>query len=100
MATRLRMKRPCAGRRRAVVCECGLLERAGRGASVSSKEAAPIMQKAQPAKRESAGSDKALRTPTDLQPAAIKEISAAMNTLLADVFGLYLKTKNFHWHMS
>ena len=42
----------------------------------------------------------ALRTPTDLKVAATKDISAAMNGILADVFALYLKTKNFHWHMS
>ena len=41
-----------------------------------------------------------LATPTDLKPEATKEISAVMNRLLADVFALYLKTKNFHWHMS
>lgn len=41
-----------------------------------------------------------LDTPTDLKPEATKEISAVMNRLLADVFALYLKTKNFHWHMS
>ena len=41
-----------------------------------------------------------LRTPTDLAPAATKDIAAAMNGILADVFALYLKTKNFHWHMS
>jgi len=41
-----------------------------------------------------------LVTPTDLDPAAAKDISAAMNAILADVFALYLKTKNFHWHMS
>lgn len=39
-------------------------------------------------------------TPTDLKPAATKDISAAMNGVLADVFALYVKTKNFHWHMS
>ena len=44
--------------------------------------------------------DAPLHTPTDLKPAATKEISGAMNAILADVFGLYLKTKNFHWHMS
>ena len=37
---------------------------------------------------------------TDFGPAAIKDIAAAMNAILADVFALYLKTKNFHWHMS
>jgi starvation-inducible DNA-binding protein len=41
-----------------------------------------------------------LATRTDLSPAAIKDISGAMNAILADVFALYLKTKNFHWHMS
>jgi starvation-inducible DNA-binding protein len=43
---------------------------------------------------------KALATPTDLKAAATKDISGAMNAILADVFALYLKTKNFHWHMS
>jgi starvation-inducible DNA-binding protein len=41
-----------------------------------------------------------LVTRTDLTPKATKEISGAMNGILADVFALYLKTKNFHWHMS
>ena len=41
-----------------------------------------------------------LRTPTDLKAAATKDVAAAMNAILADVFALYLKTKNFHWHMS
>jgi starvation-inducible DNA-binding protein len=41
-----------------------------------------------------------LLTPTDLKAAATKDVSAAMNGILADVFALYLKTKNFHWHMS
>ena len=41
-----------------------------------------------------------LGTPTDLKPAATKDIAGAMNAVLADVFALYLKTKNFHWHMS
>ena len=41
-----------------------------------------------------------LVTPTDLRAGASKDISAAMNGILADVFALYLKTKNFHWHMS
>jgi starvation-inducible DNA-binding protein len=44
--------------------------------------------------------DARLHTPTDLTPAATKEVSAVMNAILADVFALYLKTKNFHWHMS
>ena len=41
-----------------------------------------------------------LRTPTNLKSDAVRDISAALNALLADVFALYLKTKNFHWHMS
>jgi starvation-inducible DNA-binding protein len=41
-----------------------------------------------------------LATPTDLKVAATRDIAAAMNAILADVFTLYLKTKNFHWHMS
>ena len=41
-----------------------------------------------------------LRTPTDLGANATKDIAAALNGVLADMFALYLKTKNFHWHMS
>ena len=41
-----------------------------------------------------------LITPTDLKPGATKDIAGAMNGILADVFALYLKTKNFHWHLS
>jgi starvation-inducible DNA-binding protein len=41
-----------------------------------------------------------LATHTDLTTSAVKDIAGAMNAILADVFALYLKTKNFHWHMS
>jgi starvation-inducible DNA-binding protein len=41
-----------------------------------------------------------LATPTDLGAEAARDISAGLNGLLADVFAIYLKTKNFHWHMS
>jgi starvation-inducible DNA-binding protein len=41
-----------------------------------------------------------LATPTDLSAKATRDLSAALNVALADVFALYLKTKNFHWHMS
>ena len=41
-----------------------------------------------------------LDTPTDLQPQAVNKVSEALNVLLADAFALYLKTKNFHWHVS
>src|ERR1022692_1288742 len=46
------------------------------------------------------GRKAALATRTDLTAAATRDIAAAMNGILADVFALYLKTKNFHWHMS
>jgi starvation-inducible DNA-binding protein len=41
-----------------------------------------------------------LATPTDLEPNAVRDLAGALNKLLADMFGLYLKTKNFHWHVS
>lgn len=41
-----------------------------------------------------------LDTPTDLGSDATKDISGALNTLVADMFALYIKTKNFHWHIS
>src|SRR2546430_6793279 len=44
--------------------------------------------------------DAPLATRTDLSRAAVKDISGAMNAILADVFAIYVKTKNFHWHMS
>ena len=41
-----------------------------------------------------------LDTPTDLPEAAVRELAAKLNEILADAFALYLKTKNFHWHVS
>ena len=41
-----------------------------------------------------------LKTPTDLKSNAARSVAEALNGLLADSFALYLKTKNFHWHMS
>ncbi len=41
-----------------------------------------------------------LDTPTDLDAAAVRDLAGALNILLADMFCLYLKTKNFHWHVS
>jgi starvation-inducible DNA-binding protein len=46
------------------------------------------------------GAAAALATPTDLKDDAVSAVSAAINPLVADVFALYLKTKNFHWHVS
>ena len=42
----------------------------------------------------------ALGTPTDLSSANVSAITASLNPLVADAFALYLKTKNFHWHVS
>src|SRR5438045_9788967 len=44
--------------------------------------------------------DAPLATRTDLSRAGVKDITGAMNGILADVFALYFKTKNVHWHMS
>ncbi|MBB5987833.1 starvation-inducible DNA-binding protein [Sphingobium sp. B1D3A] len=44
--------------------------------------------------------DSALKTPTDLKGNAVKAVAHALNGLLADYYALYLKTKNFHWHVS
>lgn len=44
--------------------------------------------------------DAPLSTPTDLTAAATQDIAGALNALLADAFALYVKTKNFHWHLS
>ena len=44
--------------------------------------------------------DLALETPSDLTSKATEDIAASLTTLLADTFALYLKAKNFHWHMS
>ncbi|MDO9413003.1 MAG: DNA starvation/stationary phase protection protein [Pseudolabrys sp.] len=41
-----------------------------------------------------------LKTPTDLNSNATKEVAEALNSVLADTFALYMKTKNFHWHVS
>ena len=41
-----------------------------------------------------------LATPSSFSESAVRDLSGALTTLLADVFAVYLKTKNFHWHMS
>ena len=58
------------------------------------------MSKANSAQKSSAKISPELDTPTDLSPEAVEKISAAVNPLIADAFALYLKTKNFHWHVS
>ena len=52
------------------------------------------------AKAKSEPSKARLQTQTDLSGNAVPEIAQALNGLLADAFALYLKTKNFHWHIS
>ena len=47
-----------------------------------------------------ADTDAALKTPTDLARNDTKSVADALNGILADSFALYLKTKNFHWHVS
>jgi starvation-inducible DNA-binding protein len=56
------------------------------------------MSKAKPVMFDKVSPD--LDTPTDLPHEAVEQISASLNTLLADAFALYMKTKNFHWHVS
>src|SRR5437899_11651101 len=52
------------------------------------------------AKVSAAGRKSPLRTPTGLRSEATRDISGALSALLADFFALYMKTKNFHWHVS
>src|SRR5271154_4204566 len=52
------------------------------------------------AKKAHAGRTSPLSTPSNLGSNATRDLSGALNALLADVFALYLKTKNFHWHVS
>lgn len=58
------------------------------------------MSKAKPESNKPDKVSSDLDTPTDISPAAVTQISEALNVLLADAFVLYLKTKNFHWHVS
>jgi starvation-inducible DNA-binding protein len=62
----------------------------------------PTMKNATAAKRRHLRAVRSapLDTPTDLDEGAVRDITAALNGILADAFALYLKTKNFHWHMS
>ncbi len=60
------------------------------------------MAKLSPTRRKAARSKRAapLRTPSNFSAAATRDIAGGLNAILADVFALYLKTKNFHWHVS
>jgi starvation-inducible DNA-binding protein len=68
----------------------------------SENDGARTMNKPDSRKRLELGErrDAPLATRTDLSRAAIKDITGTMNAILGDVFALYVKTKNFHWHMS
>src|ERR1700761_9150485 len=61
-----------------------------------------MAKKISDSKREKLKQERGARlvTPTDLSAEATRDISAALNQILADVFALYIKTKNFHWHIS
>ena len=50
--------------------------------------------------QKSSNIQQALASPAGLSPESVKAISASLNLVLADAFALYLKTKNFHWHMT
>lgn len=66
----------------------------------AAKTAAAKPAAAKPAAKSAPRRAPALATPSDLSKNATRDLSAALNRLLADVFALYLKTKNFHWHVS
>src|SRR3954468_9933362 len=69
--------------------------------SVTATHAKSVKGKYMSTKAELLSRQKApLATPSDIDPKAVKDIAGALNALLADVFSLYVKTKNFHWHMS
>ncbi|HTH44292.1 MAG TPA: DNA starvation/stationary phase protection protein [Oxalicibacterium sp.] len=59
-----------------------------------------MMEKEKPADAPMRKTRAQLATPSDLKEAGTRDVAGAMNGILADVFALYLKTKNFHWHMS
>src|SRR6202040_3819027 len=83
--------RPTPGRRGTFARRTALLPSSCSGGSTMSK----VKSLEFPTKTAAA-----LDTPTDLAADAVPAISAALNAVLADVFALYLKTKNFHWHVS
>jgi starvation-inducible DNA-binding protein len=91
---------PCGGRRlRTVGAKERHTERLGR---FRLHKETPLKKNAAAKKRNdvAARQPQALATPTDLRADATRDIAGAMNAILADVFAMYLKTKNFHWHMS
>ena len=63
----------------------------GRSTPATSRTGANV--RAYPAARQ-------LATPTDLKPEEVQAVTEAVNPLIADAYALYVKTKNFHWHLS
>jgi len=86
----------------------GVIRQAWRGRFGASMRSFPFKEQRTMAKKLKEKTVKALKerrkrpleTPTDLASEATRDISAVLNQVLADVFALYLKTKNFHWHVS
>jgi starvation-inducible DNA-binding protein len=76
----------------------------GSGRPCPLRRAAPLILRGivvnKPVKLENRKVAPALDTPTDLSQEAVDKVSVALNRILADAFALYLKTKNFHWHVS
>ena len=60
----------------------------------------PVSTNGNEPSKKSRGTPEALATPTDLEPRNTAAVAKVLNTLVADAFALYLKTKNFHWHVS
>src|SRR5690606_23293074 len=84
---------------------CHAPERVGRKGRYAAGERLPFdpqetRSMAKNAKSEKTRRTAPLETPTDLGSNATQDVSGALNALLADMFALYLKTKNFHWHVS
>ena len=77
-----------------------MLRATGRGGSLTEKETSMKKNAGNKTQALKTRQKAPLATPSDLRAAANKDIAGAMNAILADVYAIYLKTKNFHWHMS
>jgi len=74
---------------------------AARKEAMMSTTAQPRPDQARPSQHiRSYPAPRQLATPTDLTPQAVQAITEALNPLIADAFALYVKTKNFHWHLA
>src|SRR5208337_4069108 len=95
---RLRSTDPSTSRSTRIIWAVGMIE--GRIKAQLTHSAGEGMTSRQMKKPLKGGIAVALDIPTDLSLAAVAAISETLRQLLADVFALYVKTKNFHWHMS